>query len=112
MLNRVPDNTIIAGGQGDKAEHMEAFRSSDRSCAMIYLPVGKTITLHTANLPAQITAWWFNPKDAGSQMIELAGKKDNMEFSPPTMGPGNDWVLVLDDSAKGYKAPGSIKLFK
>jgi len=28
---------------------------------------------------------------------------------PPTNGAGNDWVLVLDDAAKGYPAPGAAK---
>lgn len=53
MLNRVPDNTIILKGQADKAEHIEAFRSVDNSYAMIYLPVGKAITIATSNFNKQ-----------------------------------------------------------
>ncbi len=106
MLNRIADNTIILKGQGEKGEHMEAFRSTDNSYAMIYLPVGKTITINTANLPKQITAWWFNPKDASSQKINTTEKKDTMEFTSPTEGTENDWVLVIDDASKNYKAPG------
>ena len=106
MLNRIADNTIILKGQGEKGEHMEAFRSTDNSYAMIYLPVGKIITVNTANLPKQITAWWFNPKDASSQKINTTEKKDTMEFTSPTAGAENDWVLVIDDASKNYEAPG------
>ncbi|MCW3115868.1 MAG: hypothetical protein JWR18_4264 [Segetibacter sp.] len=106
MLNRVPDNSIIVKGQGDKGEHIEAFRSEDNSYAMVYLPVGKTITIKTTNLPKQISAWWFNPKDATSQQAITGEVKDNMEFTSPTAGKENDWVLVIDDATKGFKAPG------
>jgi hypothetical protein len=54
MLNRVHDNTIISKGQGEKAEHIEAFHAADNSYAMIYLPIGKTITINAANMPAKM----------------------------------------------------------
>lgn len=106
MLQRVPDNSIVLKGQGEKGEHIEAFRSADKSFAMIYLPIGKTITINTANLPKQIVAWWFNPKDGSSQKIMATEKKAAMEFTSPTTGAENDWVLILDDASKGFKSPG------
>jgi hypothetical protein len=106
MLQRVPDNSIILKGQGEKGEHMEAFHAANNSYAMIYLPVGKTITLKMANMPAQIIAWWFNPKDASTQQPAKLITKPTMEFTPPTTGIGNDWVLVIDDATKGYTTPG------
>jgi hypothetical protein len=30
-----------------------------------------------------------------------------MEFTPPTTGFENDWVLVLDDASRNFKKPGS-----
>jgi len=29
------------------------------------------------------------------------------EFTPPSSGPGNDWVLVLDDVDKNFPPPGA-----
>jgi hypothetical protein len=29
-----------------------------------------------------------------------------LSFTPPSSGPGNDWVLVLDDAARNFPAPG------
>ena len=107
MLDRIPDNTILIKGQGDKAEHIEAFRSKDNSYAMIYLPVGKSITIDIANFSKQIVAWWFNPKDASIEKIGVMENKNTMEFITPTIGIGNDWVLIIDDAKKLYAAPAS-----
>ncbi len=106
MLNRIADNSIIVKGQGEKGEHIEAFHAADRSYSMIYLPVGKTITIHAANFPKQMIAWWFNPKDGSCQKIDGIEKKDIIELTSPTIGIENDWVLVMDDAAKGFNAPG------
>ena len=103
LLNRVPDNSLIADGQGVKGEHMEAFRAADYSYAMIYLPVGKTISLDLSKFPKQLNTWWFNPKDATVQSFNAGERKDIMTFTPPTTGSGNDWVLVIDDAAKKFK---------
>jgi hypothetical protein len=32
-----------------------------------------------------------------------------MEFVPPTLGVGNDWVLIIDDAAKKFQTPGIFK---
>lgn len=103
VLDRVPDNSIIGQGQGEKGDHMEAFRAADYSYAMVYLPVGKTISVNLGKMAKGLAAWWFNPRDASAQKITLGARKDAMEFSPPTTGVGNDWVLVIDEVAKEYK---------
>jgi hypothetical protein len=106
MLNSIPDNTIVASGQGEKGEHIEAFRAADKSFAMVYLPVGKKITIKAAQLPGRIACWWFNPKDGTARQAGTIEKKETIDFTPPTTGTGNDWVLVLDDAGKAYAAPG------
>ena len=107
MLDRIPDNTILLKGQGDKAEHIESFRSADNSYAMIYLPVGKSITINIPYFPEKIVAWWFNPKDASVQKIGVMENKSTLEFTTPTIGPGNDWVLIIDDAKMAYSAPAA-----
>ena len=71
----------------------------------IYIPLGKAITIGTSNFHKQIVAWWFNPKDASIQKIGAIENKGSMEFITPTVGVGNDWVLVIDDAIKKYPAP-------
>jgi predicted esterase len=56
-----------------------------------------------------INAWWYNPRDGTSQFIDAYAKSIGTQpFTPPGNGYGNDWVLVLDDAARGYNAPGVV----
>lgn len=106
MLTRIADNSTITQGQGEKGEHMETFHAADNSYTMIYLPVGKTISIKTSNMPNKIRTWWFNPKDGSSQQGITADKKDIMDFTSPTKGIENDWVLVIDNAANNFRRPG------
>jgi hypothetical protein len=74
---------------------------------MIYLPVGKSIEVDISNFPKQVIAWWFNPKDAIVQTLGNLHNKGIMEFIPPIVGNGNDWVLIIDDPKKAYSVPGT-----
>lgn len=105
MLNRVADDALIAAGQGSKGEHMEAFRAADYSYAMFYLPVGKTISVNMSKFPKRVSVWWFNPRDASTQKIALGERKEVIEFTPPTTGVDNDWVLVIEDATKKFNLP-------
>lgn len=109
MRQRVPDLTMIAEGQGEGSEHIEAFRSMDNSYAMIYLPIGKKIALDMSFMRCKnIIAWWFNPKDASIQKIGVLPRTARMEFTSPLHGAENDWVLVVDDATKKFKEPGKL----
>ena len=110
MLQTTPDSSLILVGQGEKGEHITAFRATDGSYAMIYLPVGKTLTIHTRKLRGkQLSAWWWNPQTGQPKKIGTMAKQLEMTFIPPTVGPGNDWVLVLDDAAAKVGKPGKVK---
>ena len=107
FMQRIPDDNLIIDGQGNGGEHMEAFRSADGSYAMVYLPVGKAITVSTAWCKHGLTGWWFNPKDASVQVINgLVSTDGSLTVTPPVTGQGNDWVLVLDDQTARYSVPG------
>ncbi len=73
---------------------------------MIYLPIGKAITINVSIFKKNIVEWWLNPKDASAQKINITPANANMKFTPPTTGIENDWVLVLDDVSKNYGEPG------
>lgn len=107
-LLRVPDQSLILTGQGnDPADHITAFRDADSSYAMVYLPVGKKIEINTSLLKTKkIKAWWFDPKTGKVDGSYSFKAKKTRWFTPPTLGKGNDWVLILDDFRKGYKTPG------
>lgn len=110
QLSRVPDQTLIAAGQGEKGDYITAYRDTANSFAMIYLPRGRNIAVHMGFLKSkQVAVWWFNPRNGQATKIGLKDKAALMSFTPPTQDGENDWVLVLDDPAYKYDAPGKRK---
>ena len=106
-LKRIPDEGLIEAGQGEKENHACAFRDSSGSYLMVYMPVGRKIIINTTVMPAErLNAWWYNPRTGTSLLIKAGIKREaHMSFTPPATGPGNDWVLVLDDTRYTYTFP-------
>lgn len=98
FVNRIPDNGIIKKGQSNEnAEHITAFRDEKGRYLMVYLPVGKTITVDVSSIASKrIVAYWFNPKNGESKQIGRLREKNHMQFTSPTLGKENDWVLIID----------------
>lgn len=100
MLDRIPDQSLVrnAGGTNDR---IQATRGKDY--LFVYSAQGKVIHLQLGKISgAEVVAHWFDPR-AGS--FKPAGKfanKGHRQFSPPTTGYGQDWVLVVDDVARAY----------
>ena len=59
---------------------------------------------------SKVKAWWFNPRDGKATQIGAFENEGEREFTPPNPGELLDWVLVLDDAAKSYPAPGAKAL--
>ena len=54
-----------------------------------------------------VKAWWFNPRNGAATAIGKFPNTGERAFTPPDVGEMLDWVLVLDDEAKGFPAaPG------
>lgn len=98
QLDRIPDQTLILEGQGEKGEYICATRDSAVHYIMVYLPAGKKITINTQLIKSkQMQVWWFNPKNAETKALGLIDNTGKNEFTPPTLGFGNDWVLVINN---------------
>ena len=108
MAGRVPDNSLVIKGQGEtNAQRTEAYRGAQNNYAMIYLPFGKTVTINASFMKSEnLIAWWFNPKTGSASSMGLLKKSGEMEFTTPTTGMENDWVLVLDDPSAKFSQPG------
>jgi hypothetical protein len=105
-LNRIPDQSIIVDGQGEKGEYMCAFRDSSCLYGMIYLPVGKKITVNTSFIRSdKLSVWWFNPRNGQTINTGTLVNSKTYEFTAPSMGFENDWVLVIDDPAAKFNIP-------
>jgi hypothetical protein len=107
FIQSVPANNLIEN-VGDKGDHMETLQSIDGSFTLIYLPKGKTISVNTNKLSGtRIKCWWFNPRTGKASLEGMVTKNPKMEFTPPTLGYEEDWVLVIDDGDKNFPVPGS-----
>lgn len=96
-LGRIPDQTIIENGQGEKGEYIVAFRDAKNKYAMIYLPVGKKIAVNTSFMRGdRIKASWFNPRNGKIEETGSLKKEAVMNFTSPSLGLENDWVLIIE----------------
>lgn len=114
FLTRVPDPSLVVeqspttAWPGQGRYRFVATRDEAGSYAMIYAPVGRRFRVRLEALSGtKLRAWWFNPRDGIAQQLEEFTKTSEREFVPPTPGELLDWVLVLDDVAKNYPAPGT-----
>jgi len=97
VLGRIPDQTIIREGQGEKGEYMTAFRGDDNKYAMVYLPVGRKIAVNTSFMgDDEVQTAWFNPRTGLMGKKTILKRQDVMRFTPPTTGVENDWVLIIE----------------
>jgi hypothetical protein len=76
--------------------------------AMIYTPLGQAVTIDVSKLGAKsVKALWWDPRVGTASAAGAFDGSGKREFVPPgEHGRGHDWVLVLDDSARGFTEPG------
>jgi hypothetical protein len=99
----VPDQSVLAYGQGEGADHVQAARAKDGSFLIAYSPVGRPVGIHMGKLSgAKVKARWYDPREGTWREIGVYANTGTREFTCQSQGPRSDWVLVLDDAAKGY----------
>lgn len=109
-LTRIPDQSLIVAQPGEGTQHMQATRDSEGRYAMLYVPAGvitggTSVEVDLTNLAGDvIAAWWNDPRTGVARSLSVVPKTPRMTFTPPQGGP--DWVLVLDDAACDFPAPG------
>ncbi|WP_346857843.1 glycoside hydrolase family 140 protein [uncultured Draconibacterium sp.] len=95
-FDRVPDQSLIADGQGEKYDYQVATRGND--FALIYTYNGREMKISMGKISGEkVTASWFNPRNG--EITEIGEYENNgtQNFDPPgEIEDGNDWVLVLD----------------
>lgn len=113
-LTRIPDSEVVVTGAiptsvpGTGRYHFAATRDSAGSYAMVYAPVGRTFSVRMSVVSGPtVKAWWFNPRTGAATVIGSFPNTGERAFTPPDAGEMLDWVLVLDDEAKGFGAPGA-----
>jgi hypothetical protein len=105
FLSRIPDQSMIVPAYYPETDYVVATRGD--GYAFVYFPTGWSAEIILDKIGAKsLTAYWYDPKKGESKLIETLQGKGTHKFTPPSNGRGNDWILVLDDTSKGFKAPG------
>jgi hypothetical protein len=99
FFERIPDQGLVAGVNGERYEYIAATRG--RSYAFVYTYTGRPFEVAMGRISgARVKASWYDPRTGQSRPAGEFPNKGTRRFSPPgEPGPGNDWVLVLDDAA-------------
>jgi hypothetical protein len=99
----VPDQSVIAMGQGEGEDHIQAARAEDGSFIIAYLPQGKPVGVDLTQISgSEVKAQWYDPRQGKWLPIGHYPNTGVREFTPPTTGEKEDWVLVLEDRARNY----------
>ncbi len=103
-----PASEIVLDAPTERGKECRAAVASDGSFLMVYTPFGSTFSVITEKLKAEtVKAWWFDTSIGEAVFIGELEIEPQMTFDPPADElRGNDWVLVLDDGAKSFGAPG------
>ena len=105
FLSRVPDQSLIIPAYFPETDYIVATRGE--GYAFVYFPTGWSAEIQLDKIGAKsIMAYWFDPRNGESKLIETFPGTGIRKFTPPTNGRGNDWIL--DDASKNFKAPGAI----
>jgi hypothetical protein len=105
FLSRVPDQSLIVSSYYPETDYVVATRGD--GYALVYFPTGWSAEIILDKIGAEsLNTWWFDPRKGEAKMIETVPGTGTRKFTPPTNGRGNDWILVLDDASKNFKAPG------
>lgn len=104
ILDRIPDQTLIIENSNSAYERIQATRGNDY--AFIYSAMGKSFTVNMGKVSGNtVIGYWFSPKNGQVKEIGSFENRGTKQFIPPLTGYGQDWVLILDDSAKKYPKP-------
>ncbi len=97
-FERVPDQSLIAGAQGEKYNYIAATRGKDY--AFIYDYSGRTFEVNMGKINGtKVSAGWYSPRDGSKKTIGSFLNKGVQKFDPPgEKQEGNDWVLILESS--------------
>jgi hypothetical protein len=113
FLSRVPADDVIVPDTvrtsvpGEGRYRFVATKDSGGAYAMVYVPVERRFRVNLAVIHGpKVRAWWYNPRNGEASPAGEFTNQGEHEFLPPHPGEGLDWVLVLDDEARGFSPPG------
>ncbi|MHA6630552.1 apiosidase-like domain-containing protein [Pseudonocardia sichuanensis] len=108
---RVEPAAVVAD-PGEGAGRIQAAVAADGSTLMAYTAAGREVALDPGVLAGTtLQPWWFDPRSGDAVRLDPVENSGPATFTPPA-GEGDeaDWVLVVDDAAAAFGAPGAGRL--
>ena len=103
-FSRVPDPSLVANPL-EGADRIAATRGD--GYLFVYSAQGRKFTVTMGKISGdRVKGWWYNPRTGTSSEIGIFENTGVRDFECPSEGFGSDWVLVLDDAARKFPAPG------
>jgi hypothetical protein len=104
----VPDqkHEVVVDGLGEfrGLDYLAAARTPDGGTVIGYMPTTRKIAIDMSKVSGKAAkAWWYNPRTGRAESAGELPTSGKRQFTPPGDG---DWVIVLDDAARGFHAPG------
>jgi hypothetical protein len=95
-FDRMPDQSLIVGEQGEKYAYLAATRGN--AYAFVYDYTGKPFEVRMGSINgSSVQASWYNPRNGSKKLIGSFANKGFKKFDPPgEQKEGNDWVLILE----------------
>jgi hypothetical protein len=116
FLTRIPADDVIVPAAvpsavpGEGRYRFVATRDAKGSYAMVYVPIGRKFSVRMNVIAGpKVKAWWFNPRNGAATAAGEFANAGEREFTPPQRDDDVDWVLVLDDAAQNFPAPGVVR---
>ena len=101
FFERIPDQSIIAGKNGEKYERLIATRGEDY--LLVYNYTGRTMEINIDKISGKAKkAWWYSPRNGSVTYIGEFKSKTITVKPEGSHTNGNDWVLIVTDSSKNY----------
>lgn len=101
FFERIPDQSVIAGTNGERYDRTIATRGNDY--LLVYNYSARPMQIDLTKISGEKKkAWWFNPQNGSMTYIgEFENKITDFQYDAPYMR-GEDRVLVIIDASKNY----------
>ncbi len=102
---RIEDPSLVKSPIGKTyLDLVTATRDENKSYALIYLPQNKPVKIDLSKISgSKKNVYWYDVRTGKSIPGKVVSGNGVQSFTPPKEG--TDWVLVIDDTFKGYQAP-------
>jgi hypothetical protein len=99
----------------DPHTRVQVCADREKSFVAAYLTAGRILSLNLSSLEDALHVWWWNPRDgktyyaSGQESTEPTRLENNgtaTQFTPPAIGPDNDWILLLENASAYDGTPG------